>query len=44
MNDPSTAPNRQTPRITPDMLDLLSWTAGTGWVLRDERLVARWCN
>lgn len=35
---------RQIPDITPKTLTLLEWLSGTAWVLRNEDLVATWCN
>ena len=35
---------KQTPTITPEILGMLEWLSGTGWILRDESFVAIWCN
>jgi DNA-binding CsgD family transcriptional regulator len=35
---------RQTPTITPELLSILEWLSGTGWILRDDAFVAVWCN
>lgn len=35
---------RQLPNITPETLVFLEWLSGTAWVLRNEQLVAIWCN
>ncbi len=35
---------RELPNITPETLVFLEWLSGTAWVLRNEQLVAIWCN
>ena len=38
------ARSKQTPKVTPEMLGLLEWLSGSGWILRNEDFVAIWCN